>query len=152
MKDWVKIIDETAMAIIVDERKDLNKLKKLTSFRNRSPTGQSPSSKTRKPSADPVPNYKDKKNWKGKVVQQLKRMGGGGHGPLYPEGGSICVPLDECPLCPEFNDNELVPYLVKVSAIFILLKLEILLFLFPLMLTAFTIKTFQRGSSAISPL
>jgi len=114
MKDWVKIIDETAMAIIVDERKDLNKLKKLTSFRNRSPTGQSPSSKTRKPSADPVPNYKDKKNWKGKVVQQLKRMGGGGHGPLYPEGGSICVPLDECPLCPEFNDNELVPYLVKV--------------------------------------
>ena len=35
MKDWVKSIDDAAMAIIIDERKDLNKLKKLTSFRNR---------------------------------------------------------------------------------------------------------------------
>lgn len=116
MKDWVKTIDETAMAVIIDERKDVNKLKKLTSFRNRSPTGQSPSSKNRKASVDPGPNLKDKdkKNWKGKVVKQLKKMGGGGHGPLYPEGGSINVPLDECPLCPEYND-EFVPYLVKVS-------------------------------------
>ena len=117
MNSWVRTIDETAMAIIIDERKDVNKLKKLTSFRNRSPTGTSPATKNRKSSVDPAPNYKDKdkKNWKGKVVKQLKRMGGGGHGPLYPEGGSIGVPLDECPLCPELNDNELVPYLVKVS-------------------------------------
>jgi len=118
MKEWVRTIDETAMAIIVDERKDVNKLKKLTSFRNRSPTGQSPSSKTRKSSADQVPAYKepgkDKKNWKGKVVKQLKKMGGGGHGPPYPEGGSIGVPLDECPFCPGANDQEFVPYLVKV--------------------------------------
>ena len=113
MKDWVKSIDDAAMAVIIDERKDINKLKKLTSFRNRSPTGQSPSSKNRKSSADPVPSYKDKKNWKGKVVKQLKKMGGGANYPLYPEGGSIGVPLEECPLV---NENELVPYLVKVSS------------------------------------
>ena len=35
MKDWVVSIDEAAMAVIVDERKDSNKLRKLTSFRNR---------------------------------------------------------------------------------------------------------------------
>jgi len=112
MKEWVSAIDETAMAIIVDERKDSNKLRKLTSFRNRSPTGQSPASKSRKSSAELVPPFKDKdkKTWKGKVVKQLKKIGGGSHGPLYPEGGSICVPLEECPLC----DTEFIPYLVKV--------------------------------------
>jgi len=117
MKDWVGAIDDAAMAVIVDERKDSNKLRKLTSFRNRSPTGQSPSSKSRKSSAElPVPPYKDKdrdkKTWKGKMVKQLKKIGGSGSqgGPLYPEGGSIGVPLDECPLV----DTEFVPYLVKV--------------------------------------
>jgi len=112
MKEWVSAIDETAMAIIVDERKDSNKLRKLTSFRNRSPTGQSPASKSRKSSAELLPPFKDKdkKTWKGKVVKQLKKIGGGSHGPLYPEGGSICVPLEECPLC----DTEFIPYLVKV--------------------------------------
>ena len=35
MKHWVQAIDQAAMAIIVDERKDANKLRKLTSFRNR---------------------------------------------------------------------------------------------------------------------
>lgn len=112
MKEWVSAIDETAMAIIVDERKDSNKLRKLTSFRNRSPTGQSPASKSRKSSAELVPPFKDKdkKTWKGKMVKQLKKIGGGNHGPLYPEGGSICVPLEECPLC----ETEFIPYLVKV--------------------------------------
>ena len=60
MKEWVSAIDETAMAIIVDERKDSNKLRKLTSFRNRSPTGQSPASKSRKSSAELLPPFKDK--------------------------------------------------------------------------------------------
>jgi len=112
MKEWVSAIDETAMAIIVDERKDSNKLRKLTSFRNRSPTGQSPASKSRKSSAELVPPFKDKdkKTWKGKMVKQLKKIGGGSHGPMYPEGGSICVPLEECPLC----ETEFIPYLVKV--------------------------------------
>eukprot|EP00090_Calanus_glacialis_P009978 TRINITY_DN1835_c0_g1_i1.p1 TRINITY_DN1835_c0_g1~~TRINITY_DN1835_c0_g1_i1.p1 ORF type:complete len:1716 (-),score=684.24 TRINITY_DN1835_c0_g1_i1:112-5259(-) len=112
MKDWVSAIDETAMAIIVDERKDSNKLRKLTSFRNRSPTGQSPASKSRKSSAELVPPFKekDKKTWKGKMVKQLKKIGGGSHGPLYPEGGSIGVPMEECPLC----ETEFIPYLVKV--------------------------------------
>ena len=116
MKEWVHVIDKAAMAIIVDERKDSNKLRKLTSFRNRSPTGQSPASKSRKSSAEVVPPYKDKdkKTWKGKVVKQLNKIVGGGHGPLYPEGGSIGVPLDECPLYPGNGEEGLVPYLVKV--------------------------------------
>ena len=116
MKEWVHVIDKAAMAIIVDERKDSNKLRKLTSFRNRSPTGQSPASKSRKSSAEVVPPYKDKdkKTWKGKVVKQLNKIVGGGHGPLYPEGGSIGVPLDECPLYPGNGEDGLVPYLVKV--------------------------------------
>ena len=118
MKDWVQVIDKAAMAVIVDERKDSNKLRKLTSFRNRSPTGQSPASKSRKSSVEVVPPLKDKdkdkKTWKGKVVKQLKKIGGGGSHPLYPEGGSIGVPLDECPLFPGNSETELVPYLVKV--------------------------------------
>merc|ERR1719291_1338307 len=89
MTSWVKTIDAASTAVIVDERKDLNKLgRKLTSFRNRSPTGQSPASKSRKSSAEVIPPFKDKdkKTWKGKVVKQLNKIVGGGHGPLYPEG------------------------------------------------------------------
>ena len=66
---------------------------------------------------------KDKKTWKGKVVKQLKSWkGGGSHGPMYPEGGSISVPLEECPVCPVCVAPssactvcaESVPYLVKL--------------------------------------
>ena len=140
MKNWVTAIDVAATAVIVDERKDVNKLRKLTSFRfvklctlsrivkqryfrNRSPTGQSPASKSRKSSAEVIPPYKDKdkdkKTWKGKMVKQLKRIGGGAHGPMYPEGGSIGVPLEECPIGPSEpgpvpGSTESVPYLVKL--------------------------------------
>merc|ERR1719187_961161 len=43
-------------------------------------------------------------------------MGGGGHGLMYPEGGSVGVPLDECPLCPASPDSDIptIPYLIKV--------------------------------------
>ena len=86
-------------------------------YRNRSPTGQSPASKSRKSSAEVIPPYKDKdkdkKTWKGKMVKQLKRIGGGAHGPMYPEGGSIGVPLEECPISPG-DPTESVPYLVKL--------------------------------------
>ena len=50
------------------------------------------------------------------MVKHLKKMGGGGNGPVYPEGGSISVPLEECPICID-NDLE-VPYLVKVRFLF----------------------------------
>merc|ERR1719282_144662 len=125
MKNWVTAIDVAATAVIVDERKDVNKLRKLTSFRNRSPTGQSPASKSRKSSAEVIPPYKDKdkdkKTWKGKMVKQLKNLGGGPV-PLYPEGGSISVPLELCPVCPLCQVGsptcttcvEFVPYLVKL--------------------------------------
>ena len=90
---------------------------KLLFYRNRSPTGQSPASKSRKSSAEVIPPYKDKdkdkKTWKGKMVKQLKRIGGGAHGPMYPEGGSIGVPLEECPISPG-DPTESVPYLVKL--------------------------------------
>ena len=33
MKNWVTAIDVAATAVIVDERKDVNKLRKFTSFR-----------------------------------------------------------------------------------------------------------------------
>ena len=53
------------------------------------------------------------------MVKQLKRIGGGAHGPMYPEGGSIGVPLEECPIgpcepCPVPGSTESVPYLVKL--------------------------------------
>ena len=85
MKIWVNSIEVAATAIIVDERKDNNKLMKLP-FRNRSPSGQSPASKSRKSSAEVIPPYKDKdkKTWKGKVVNKLKRIGGGSRARTLP--------------------------------------------------------------------
>merc|ERR1712018_732817 len=53
-----------------------------------------------------------KKNWRGKVAKQWKRMQGSSSAPntSYPEGGSIGVPLEDCPMCP---DLECVPLLVR---------------------------------------
>ena len=42
--------------------------------------------------------------------KQLNKIGEGSNGDLYPEGGSIGVPIEECPLC----ETEFIPYLVKV--------------------------------------
>lgn len=79
-------------------------IRKLTSFRNRSPTGQSPVSKTRKPSqtVENLPSPKSK-TWKGRMAKQFRKMHGQAGSPssptaqLPPEGATFKVPLELCP-------------------------------------------------------
>ncbi|XP_011340451.1 rho GTPase-activating protein 21 isoform X2 [Ooceraea biroi] len=93
-------------------------IKKLTSFRNRSPTGQSPVNKTRKPSqvVEPLPSPKSK-TWKGRVAKQFRRIGQAGGAPssptaqLPPEGATFKVPLE---LCPPSSFSECVPLIVEM--------------------------------------
>ncbi|XP_018402103.1 PREDICTED: rho GTPase-activating protein 21-like isoform X2 [Cyphomyrmex costatus] len=95
-------------------------IKKLTSFRNRSPTGQSPVNKTRKPSnqiVEPLPSPKSK-TWKGRMAKQFRRMhgqaGGAPSSPtaqLPPEGATFKVPLE---LCPPSSFSEYVPLIVEM--------------------------------------
>ncbi|CAB0008633.1 unnamed protein product [Nesidiocoris tenuis] len=76
-----------------------------TPFRNRSPTGQSPVSKTRKPSQGDVTVVAPKsKTWKVRMAKQLKKIQSGSGSPVsptaptsYPEGATIGVPLEHCP-------------------------------------------------------
>ncbi|XP_047345459.1 uncharacterized protein LOC124947420 isoform X6 [Vespa velutina] len=90
-------------------------IKKLTSFRNRSPTGQSPVNKTRKPSqiVEPLSSPKTK-TWKGRVAKQFRRMHGSPSSPtaqLPPEGATFKVPLE---LCPSSSFSEFVPLIVEM--------------------------------------
>ncbi|XP_029660661.1 uncharacterized protein LOC115234073 isoform X4 [Formica exsecta] len=95
-------------------------IKKLTSFRNRSPTGQSPVNKTRKPSnqmLEPLPSPKSK-TWKGRMAKQFRRMhgqtGGTPSSPtaqMPPEGATFKVPLE---LCPPSSFSEYVPLIVEM--------------------------------------
>ncbi|XP_025156895.1 uncharacterized protein LOC105183805 isoform X2 [Harpegnathos saltator] len=92
-------------------------IKKLTSFRNRSPTGQSPVNKTRKPSqtVEPLPSPKSK-TWKGRMAKQFRRMHGQTGAPssptaqLPPEGATFKVPLELCPRAPDSD----VPMIVEI--------------------------------------
>ncbi|XP_032674198.1 uncharacterized protein LOC116845542 isoform X4 [Odontomachus brunneus] len=92
-------------------------IKKLTSFRNRSPTGQSPVNKTRKPSqtVEPLPSPKSK-TWKGRMAKQFRRMHGQTGSPssptaqLPPEGATFKVPLELCPRAPDSD----VPMIVEI--------------------------------------
>ncbi|XP_076244290.1 rho GTPase activating protein at 19D isoform X6 [Calliopsis andreniformis] len=93
-------------------------IKKLTSFRNRSPTGQSPINKTRKPSQTIESLVSPKtKTWKGRVAKQLRRMHGQTGPPsspttqLPPEGATFKVPLE---LCPPSSFSEYVPLIVEM--------------------------------------
>ncbi|XP_072757609.1 rho GTPase-activating protein 21 isoform X4 [Anoplolepis gracilipes] len=95
-------------------------IKKLTSFRNRSPTGQSPVNKTRKPSnqtLEPLASPKSK-TWKGRMAKQFRRMhgqaGGAPSSPtahMPPEGATFKVPLE---LCPQSSFSECVPLIVEM--------------------------------------
>ncbi|XP_039313812.1 uncharacterized protein LOC105205487 isoform X4 [Solenopsis invicta] len=94
-------------------------IKKLTSFRNRSPTGQSPVNKTRKPSTqmvEPLPSPKSK-TWKGRMAKQFRKMHGQAGAPssptaqLPPEGATFKVPLE---LCPPSSFSEYVPLIVEM--------------------------------------
>nr|XP_024216338.1 rho GTPase-activating protein 21 isoform X3 [Halyomorpha halys] len=92
-------------------------MKLTTTFRNRSPTGQSPVNKTRKPSqSEVIVGSPKSKTWKGMVAKQLRRIQTGSPvsptaPPTYPEGATIGVPL--C-LCPPSKNNEFVPLLVEL--------------------------------------
>ncbi|XP_050310273.1 rho GTPase-activating protein 21 isoform X15 [Anthonomus grandis grandis] len=87
------------------------------STRNRSPTGQSPVSKTRKPSAqhDPTVHTSPKsKTWRGRVAKQFKKFNQGGHSPsspTAPEGSTFGVPIEHC--IPS-QENCYLPRIVKV--------------------------------------
>ncbi|KAF5295367.1 hypothetical protein FQR65_LT01557 [Abscondita terminalis] len=87
---------------------------KLPSLRNRSPTGQSPVSKTRKPSQvnEGLTSPKTK-TWKGRVAKQFRKMQGASSpsSPTAPEGSTFGVPLEHC--YPS-NYNQHVPRLVEV--------------------------------------
>ncbi|XP_017769755.1 PREDICTED: rho GTPase-activating protein 21-like, partial [Nicrophorus vespilloides] len=73
---------------------------KLTSLRNRSPTGQSPVSKTRKPSQINDPSTSPKsKTWRGRFSKQLKRIhqsASSPNSPTAPEGSTFGNPLEHC--------------------------------------------------------
>ncbi|CAL7940899.1 unnamed protein product [Xylocopa violacea] len=93
-------------------------IKKLTSFRNRSPTGQSPVNKTRKPSQTIESLVSPKsKTWKGRVAKQLRKMHGQTGSPsspttqLPPEGATFKVPLE---LCRPSSFSEYVPLIVEM--------------------------------------
>lgn len=104
--------------------------------RNRSPTGHSPVSKTRKPSlpgsaagagssgsasseASPAtPASAKSTNWRHKVVKQIKKIQGSlpnssgqFHSPNAPDGATIGVPLE---YCPHSSISENIPLLVEL--------------------------------------
>lgn len=104
---------------------------RFTLHRNRSPTGHSPVSKTRKPSlpgsaaggnsGEPSPitpaNAKPT-TWRRKVVQQFKKIQGNSpnsaglyHPQMIPEGATIGVPLE---FCPRSSLSENIPLIVEL--------------------------------------
>ncbi|CAG9860235.1 unnamed protein product [Phyllotreta striolata] len=95
----------------------LNK-QKPTASRNRSPTGQSPVSKSRKPSQ--LPNETStltspkSKTWRGRMAKQFRKFNQGGNSPsspTAPEGSTFGIPIEEC--IPS-NRNVFLPRFVEV--------------------------------------
>ncbi|XP_060529948.1 rho GTPase-activating protein 21-like isoform X3 [Cylas formicarius] len=94
---------------------------KATAIRNRSPTGQSPVSKTRKPSTLTTTEHvaaattsPKSKTWRGRVVKQFKKFNQGAHSPsspTAPEGSTFGIPIEDC--IPS-NGNACVPRFVEV--------------------------------------
>lgn len=88
---------------------------KGTDSRNRSPTGQSPVSKTRKPTQtnDNATSPKSK-TWRGRVAKQFRKIHQGANSPsspTAPEGSTFGVPLEQCL---RSINNEYVPRIVEV--------------------------------------
>ncbi|XP_018575341.1 rho GTPase-activating protein 21 isoform X4 [Anoplophora glabripennis] len=73
---------------------------KTTASRNRSPTGQSPVSKTRKPSQVPDPTTSPKlKTWRGRMAKQFRKFNQGANSPsspTAPEGSTFGIPIEDC--------------------------------------------------------
>ncbi|XP_037791688.1 rho GTPase-activating protein 21-like [Penaeus monodon] len=92
-------------------------MRKLTSsLRTRSPTGQSPSTKTRKPSSVESNSSPKSKTWRGNLVRPFMKKIQGGSPAItpttpQPEGATIGVCLEDCP---QSEENEFVPLLVAL--------------------------------------
>lgn len=88
---------------------------KNSSIRNRSPTGQSPVSKSRKPTQlSEVSTSPKSKTWRGRMAKQFKKIHQGASSPsspTAPEGSTFGIPLDQC--LPSL-ENPYVPRFVKV--------------------------------------
>ncbi|CAG9834844.1 unnamed protein product [Diabrotica balteata] len=89
---------------------------KPTTSRNRSPTGQSPVSKSRKPSQVPEPTSTSPKSktWRGRMVKQLRKFNQGvnnPNSPTAPEGSTFGIPIEDC--IPSAN-NMYLPKFVEV--------------------------------------
>jgi len=84
-------------------------IRKLTTFRNRSPTGDSPITKSRKPDRSPSQaqpqSPKSSNTWKNRMAKQLKKIQQGSGSPVSPimpilpppPGTAIGIPLELCP-------------------------------------------------------
>ncbi|XP_048518998.1 rho GTPase-activating protein 21-like isoform X2 [Dendroctonus ponderosae] len=86
--------------------------------RNRSPTGQSPVSKTRKPSShndSAIPTTSPKsKTWRGRVAKQFKKFNQGATSPTSPtapEVSTFGIPIEHCIAS---NENGFLPRFVEV--------------------------------------
>ncbi|XP_060835838.1 rho GTPase-activating protein 21-B isoform X10 [Rhopalosiphum padi] len=99
-------------------------MRKLAAFRNRSPTGDSPITKTRKPDRSPCQGSqpqspKSTNTWKNRMAKQLKKIQQGSGSPVSPimptlpppPGTAIGIPLE---LCPPSTQSEYVPLIVEV--------------------------------------
>ncbi|EEB12293.1 conserved hypothetical protein [Pediculus humanus corporis] len=113
---WIKILDEQSENSNTLSPQAVHKgIKKLGNLRTRSPTGQSPASKTRKATQLEQPVSPKSKTWKGKLGKQFKKMQGSGGSPSsptisYPEGATIKVPIE---LCPPSTISEYIPLIVE---------------------------------------
>lgn len=92
-----------------------NKSKSSAASRNRSPTGQSPVSKTRKPSqiGEVSSTSPKSKTWRGRMAKQFRKMHGASSpsSPTAPEGSTFGIPLEQCLMS---NKNPYVPRFVEV--------------------------------------
>lgn len=116
--DWVKTLQQQVETSSSEQNLNLspqfNKSKSSAS-RNRSPTGQSPVSKSRKPSQilEPPTTSPKTKTWRGRMAKQLRKIQGTSSpsSPTAPEGSTFGIPLDQC--LPSLR-NPFVPRFVEV--------------------------------------
>ncbi|XP_050545702.1 rho GTPase-activating protein 21 isoform X15 [Daktulosphaira vitifoliae] len=132
MVRWLKALQEQALEVpsapSAEECASVSPgntkgIRKLATFRNRSPTGDSPITKTRKPDRSPSQiqpqSPKSTNTWKNRMAKQLKKIQQGSGSPVSPvmpslpppPGTSIGIPLE---LCPPSTQSEFVPLIVEV--------------------------------------
>lgn len=116
--DWVKTLQQQVESNCSSEQNLSPQLtkSKSSSSRNRSPTGQSPVSKSRKPSqiAEQPPATSPKtKTWRNRMAKQLRKIHGTSSpsSPTAPEGSTFGIPLEQC--LPS-NANPFVPRFIEV--------------------------------------